>query len=239
MIGPAGGAGAKQNGTIMRAYEIIWRIAALRRGLLAAAVAASVALAAFGSAAEAALTPEDRADIARVEEYLNKIRTLRAGFIQTAPDGSVSEGELYLRRPGRLRFEYDPPSPLLVVADGIWLVLHDRKLEQVDRWPVYETPLGVLVAARIELQGGDVRVVDVERRPGILELQLVDTERPEEGSLTLVFSDDPLVLRQWYVTDAQGGVTTVAIADAEVNVGLDPELFVFNDPAPGSQHQNR
>ena len=82
-------------------------------------------------------------------------------------------------------------------------------------------------------------MVDVERRPGILELQLVDSEKPEEGSLTLVFSDDPLVLRQWYVTDAQGGVTTVSIADAEVNVSLDPELFVFNDPAPGSQLQNR
>ncbi|MDP6707969.1 MAG: outer membrane lipoprotein carrier protein LolA, partial [Alphaproteobacteria bacterium] len=114
------------------------------------AALALVALVAVGvpitSPAAKPLSQQDKADIALVTEYLNQVKSLEAEFIQAGPNGEFAKGRLFMQRPNRLRFEYDPPSPLLLVADGLWLILHDRELDQVDRWPVKDTPLGVLVA---------------------------------------------------------------------------------------------
>jgi outer membrane lipoprotein-sorting protein len=201
-----------------------------RRGLLRLAVGTAL-LPLVGTAAQAALTPADQADIARIEEYMNGIRSLSADFVQIGPNGELSRGKFYLRRPGRLRFEYDPPVPLLIVADGLWLVVYDKELEQVTRLPLYETPLGVLAAEKVSLSE-DVEVTRVDRQAGILRVQLIDRDRPDEGWLSLAFSEPPLELRQWHVRDAQGGVTNVALSDMRTGVKLDPKLFVFNDPAP-------
>lgn len=177
------------------------------------------------------LTERDRADIARIETYLNTIKSLRGRFLQVAPDGAVSEGKVWLRRPGRLRFEYDPPVPVLVVADGLFLVMHDRELGQVNRIPLGTTPLSVLLRDEIKLAGA-VTVKSVERQPGTLRVTVFDTDRPREGELTLVFSDLPLALRQWVVMDARGLATSVSLANVEFNLPLEGRLFVFTDPAP-------
>lgn len=180
-------------------------------------------------AAAPALTREQQAEVDRIEAYLNGIQSLAARFVQIGPNGELARGDLYMRRPGRLRFEYDPPTPILIVADGLWLVMHDKELGQVNRFPLYETPLGVLVAKTVDLQDG-VDVRRVEQRSGILRITVVDSDRPEEGSLTIAFSDQPLALRQWHVLDAQGGVTNVALDEVRINVPLKPELFTFVDP---------
>ena len=206
-------------------------------GLAPVLVAACLLLAAANAVA---FTPdaEQQAEIGRVERYLNGIVTLRARFSQIAPDGEVAEGTFYLRRPGRLRFEYDPPYPVLVVADGVWLIYHDRELGQVNRWPVYATPLGVLVAEQIRLDG-DVRVSNMVRQPGVLELTLVQKDKPGQGSLTLIFSDRPLELRQWWLVDAQGEITAVALTSVEKDLEFDPKLFFFSDPKPFNADENR
>ncbi len=208
-------------------------------GLAPALVAACLALTAGGGVA-AAFTPDagQQAEIGRVERYLNSVVTLKARFSQIAPDGEVSEGTFFLRRPGRLRFEYDQPNPVLVVADGVWLIYHDRELGQVNRWPVYATPLGVLVAEQIRLDG-DMRVSNMVRQPGVLELTLVQKEKPGQGSLTLIFSDKPLELRQWWVVDVQGEVTAVALTSVEKDLKLDPKLFFFSDPRPAFLEEDR
>ena len=175
--------------------------------------------------------PEFARSITRVEQYLGAIETLSAKFVQIGPNGELASGRFYLRRPGRMRFEYDPPTPLLVVTDGIWLVLHDRELEQVDRFPLFKTPISVLVAEEIDLRE-KIKVTRIERQPGILRMRLVDANSPDEGWLSLAFSDPPMTLRNWHVKDAQGGVTNVALDDMQVNIPLDPELFVFTDPDP-------
>lgn len=177
--------------------------------------------------ASAALSERDRADIARVADYLQDIKSLSARFVQIGPNGELANGTLYLRRPGRLRFEYNPPTPLLVVADGTWLVLHDTELDQVNRWPVASTPLGVLVADRIDLEN-EVEVVRVARRPGVLSLTIVDRDAPDEGAIELVFSEPALSLRQWHVRDAQGGITNVSLSETRLNVELPPTLFFFD-----------
>lgn len=199
-----------------------------RRSLMRLTLGAGLWPLAAGTAL-ARLSDADRADIAKVEDYLNGITTASAKFTQIGPNGGLSRGTFYMRRPGRLRFEYDPPVPLLIVADGVWLVLYDRELKQVNRFPLYETPLGVLVADKIKLSG-DVQVTRVDRQGGILRVRMIDTNRPDEGWLSLAFSEPPLELRQWHVRDAQGGVTNIALSDLQTGVKLDPKLFVFIDP---------
>ncbi len=169
------------------------------------------------------LSPQDLADVARVEAYFNAITTMKARFTQVGPRGEIVEGWFYLNRPGRLRFEYDPPSPVLVVADGFRLIYYDKQLDQENAWPVAGTPLGPLLAREVTFDRK--AVIGVSRDPGVLRVTVVDPGKRDEGSMTLVFSDGPLELRQWTVVDVQGLSTIVALTNLEMKPVLDPDLF--------------
>ena len=197
-----------------------------------------LALPAAAEMANAKLSEADRQAVKQVQAYLLRITTLTAKFVQIDPNGALSRGDLYLRRPGRLRFEYAPPTPILVVADGVWLILFDKELQQANRWPVGDTPLGVLVAEEIDLLK-DLIVDRVERRAGSLKVRLRDPDRPDEGSLELVFATPALELRNWQATDAQGGITNVTLSEVQHDVTLDPKLFVFHDPDPDQDDPSR
>ena len=186
----------------------------------------------------AAPSAADLADIARVEEYLNSVTSLKAKFLQVGPDGALSEGQVWLRRPGRLRFEYSAPTPVLVVADGLFLVFADTELGQVDRIPLASTPIAVLVDEPVRLSGA-VIVSAVERDLGLLRVTLHDKARPREGRITLVFADGPLELRQWQVIDARDQITSVSLSEVETNLALESGLFVVADPAPGDARRRR
>lgn len=198
-----------------------------RRRILAGL--AALAIAAAAPVASAALSGADMRDLARISNYLNGLSTLEGNFVQVGPDGTLSEGRFYMRRPGRLRFEYRPPNPALVVADGTWVGVYDKRLNTLDRYPLSETPLGILLKKRIDLRKEGV-VQSIERGDGLLRVKAIDPKNPERGSLTLIFADNPLELRQWVVVDAQGLVTTVALSEVRTNVKLDPELFFIEDP---------
>jgi outer membrane lipoprotein-sorting protein len=177
----------------------------------------------------AAPSAADAADLARIEAYLNSIHTLKAHFVQVAPNGSISEGTAWLDRPGRMRFQYNPPSPLLLVAGHGQVVFHDASLDQTTTIPLGATPLGILLAEHISLRGA-VRVVDLRRLPGEIAVTLVRSARPADGSLTLVFTETPLALQQWTVVDAQGQSTTVTLTNIELGGSFDQSLFQFVDP---------
>jgi outer membrane lipoprotein-sorting protein len=201
------------------------------------AVVTAVFLAALSPTGAAAATPvaidlgkAERADLARVEAYLNGVKTVRARFMQISSTGELAEGDFYLLRPGKMRVQYSPPVPILIVADGTWLIYYDRELEQVSYIPLDSTPAGILVADKISLLADDVTVTAFEHQAGMVRITLVRTDSPEEGSLTLVFSDQPLTLRKWTVVDAQGVVTNVSLIDAHFDVPLDPNLFRFKNP---------
>ncbi len=200
--------------------------------LITAAVAATLA-----APARAELAAPDKADVARAEQYLNGITTMKARFIQIGPKGEIAEGLFYLARPGKLRFEYDPPAPALVVADGIRLVFYDRELDQVTAWPVGATPLAPLLARTVDFTANGF-AQSVARDPGVLRVTLIDPGRPREGSLTLVFQDKPLELRQWVVLDAQGLNTVVALSDTQINPPLEAGLFVFSDDTHSGMKRN-
>ena len=193
-----------------------------RRALLAGALLAPWR-------ARAALPAQDQADIARVETYLNSIHTLKARFEQIAPDGSPSGGTVWLQRPGKMRFQYDPPSPFLLVAGYGLLVFHDSQLGQTSNIPLGRTPLGLLLQDNLKLSGA-VTVTQLERYPAQLQLTLLRTETPAEGSLTLVFADSPLALRSWIVLDAQRRETRVSLYDVQLGGSFDQSLFTYIDP---------
>ena len=183
----------------------------------------------------ATLTDQDRADVARIETYLNSFRTMSGRFLQVGADGLSSEGKVWLSRPGRMRFEYDPPVPILVVGDGTFVIFHDKELGQIDRIPLGATPLAFILRDEVKLSGSaadKVAVDKVERQRGLLRVTLLDTARPKEGRLTLTFSDGPLTLRQWQVIDAQGKATNITLNDMALNETLPGRLFVFIDPTP-------
>jgi outer membrane lipoprotein-sorting protein len=169
------------------------------------------------------------ADLARLETYLNELTTLRSDFIQINPDGARVTGELYYQRPDKMRLDYDPPTEILIISDGWWLIYYDRKLEQVSHLTIDSTPLGFLLSDHIRLSG-DVTVTDVVRENGEMRVTLVQTDEPNEGSLELTFSEDPLELRRWALFDAQGQATYVVLDALETDVPLDRELFRFRNP---------
>lgn len=188
-----------------------------------------LALGAPAPAQTVALSARDRADLGRIEAYLNSVHTLKAQFLQVAPNGAVSRGIAWLDRPGKMRFQYDPPSPLLLVAGHGLVVFHDNQLNQTSNIPLSRTPLGILLADRITLSG-DVTVTAFQRPPGQVQVTLVRTASPNEGSLTLSFNDNPLVLRQWTVLDAQRQETRVTLYNVELGGHFDSKLFEFVDP---------
>lgn len=174
-------------------------------------------------------TAQDRADLARIEAYLNNLRTLKAHFLQVAPDGGISEGTAWLERPGRMRFQYDPPAPFLLVAAHGLLVFHDSKLNQTSNVLLSQTPLGILLADKVTLSG-NVTVTGMQREPGQIQVSLVRTASPSDGTITLIFADNPLALRQWTVLDAQGKVTRVTLYNVELGGSFDPALFEVATP---------
>jgi outer membrane lipoprotein-sorting protein len=175
------------------------------------------------------LTPADQADVARIEDYLNGIRTLRSRFFQVAPSGAQAEGSLFIARPGKLRIAYDPPVPILIVAHDRTVGYYDRELKQAQYFGSDQTPAAVLLREKIRLAGDDLAIARFERSPGALRITLVQAADPGQGSLALVFSDRPLALRKWYVTDAQGATTEVALLAPEFGVALEPKIFLFDE----------
>ncbi len=185
--------------------------------------------AALAQAPAAALSAQDRADVARIEAYLNSVRTLHARFTQVAPNGSISQGQAWLVRPGRMRFQYDPPAPFLLVGGHGLLVFHDSQLQQTSTVPLESTPLGLLLQDHLRLSG-DITIVSFQRTPGQISVGVVRTRSPQDGVLTLVFSTDPLALQAWTVLDAQRHLTRVALSDVKLGDSYPDSLFEFVDP---------
>lgn len=176
------------------------------------------------------LSAEDTTDVARAEQYLNSIHSVVARFMQVASDGGAVQGSFYLERPGKMRIQYDQPYPLLMVASGIYLTVYDPELKQTTYLPISSTPAYFLV--KDKLTPDDVTVTKVERGKDSLRISLHEAGHPDQGRLTLVFSDNPLQLRKWTVIDRDGKQIDVALLDALFNTQLDPDVFKFVDPSP-------
>ena len=175
------------------------------------------------------LTPNDKILLGNIENYLSSIHTISAEFLQASPNGDMASGKFYLERPGKLRLEYAPPTPVLMVTDGSTIIYYDKELDQISRIPMDSTLVGFLAQERVKFDKA-VIVTGFENVDGILRVSLVQQDRPKDGTLTLEFSDRPLMLHNMIVTDNSGQKTAVGLNKTRFNVTLDNALFVFKDP---------
>jgi outer membrane lipoprotein-sorting protein len=172
-----------------------------------------------------AFDAKQRILVDRISNYLSNVRALTGDFVQVGPDGGKTDGEFYLQKPGRVRFDYNPPSPIELIADGSSVVVRDRRLATQDLYPLSQTPLRFLLADQIDLLR-DTNVIavyadDVFATVVIEERQIIGgTHR-----LMLMFSAKDYQLKQWTVTDPQGYDTTVAISNLDSKSRPDASLF--------------
>ncbi len=201
------------------------------RTLFGAVLAGAIILfaqAAAPAAEKAVLSPDDSAAVRRAVRYLNNITTFKARFIQVSSNGTYAEGEVIVKRPGKLRIDYDPPHPVLMIANGLTFLFYDRELKQASFLPLWETPLWFLIREEIVFSE-KIRVIKVEQDRATLRIVLVDDGLPDAGEITLVFSDKPLVLKKWEIVDAQGTITQVSLVNPNFGVKIDPKTFDYRD----------
>ena len=173
------------------------------------------------------LSKQGTTDLMRVQKHLNSSKTFKARFLQVSSNGEYAEGQIFLQRPGRLRLIYDDPNPLLVVADGKHISFIDRNIDTATTLYLSMTPADLMLRESIGFFGNDVIVTSVNRTPGVIRIGLINTAEPDAGSIELVFSDRPMELRKWTVTDAQGIKTTVSLLGPTFDVPLNPNLFKY------------
>ncbi len=200
------------------------------RTLIAALLLSLTALLGSGSAnAQGQSAPV----VAEVESYFNSIRTLKARFVQSNPNGSVVQGTLYIRRPGRMRFEYDAPSQLKIVADGYQVTMWDIATKDFGQWPIGWTAASFLVKEPLSLTG-DLQVDKIERSNGMLQLTMSQARKPQEGKVVVRLDENPMVLRGWTIIDNRGNHVNVSLVDVQSGLQLADSLFKFDGPDPGA-----
>ena len=201
----------------------------MRRFALCLAAGLSIAL--LGGAGQPvpqrmyqAYNDQQKADLDKVSAYLNSFQSLKASFVQIGPEGGMDQGELSIQKPGRIRFEYRPPSPILIVATDGSVYVRNSRLNTRDQYDLSDTPLGLLLNARVDLKTNKA-VIGVAEQNGAIVVRARTSANRNDSNITLVFSTPGIELRQWTVRDDQGGNTTVALQNLQLNPQLDTALF--------------
>jgi outer membrane lipoprotein-sorting protein len=189
--------------------------------------------AALAAPAPAVLSAQDTLELQRIAAYLNGIRTMTARFQQIANNGGLSTGQVWVARPGRMRFEYEPPNAITLLADATNVYYWDKQLNQISKYDLRSTPAWFFLRDPISF-GADVIVTRFEHAGAVARVTVVETEQPDAGSLTLVLSENPLTLRQWTVVDQQAKTTTVTLSGLQFGMALDPKLFQYQYLFTGS-----
>ncbi|PJE36059.1 cell envelope biogenesis protein LolA [Pseudooceanicola lipolyticus] len=190
----------------------------MKRILTALAMALAVA---FPVSAPA----QDTLPLGDISAYLNGIETAESSFTQFNEDGSRSTGTLYIKRPGRMRFEYDPPNSGVVIAGSGTVIVHDTKSNQPpETYPLKRTPLSIILASEVDLDRANM-VVGHSTEGDLTVVRAQDPDNPEYGHIDLTFSADPVALRQWIITNEQGARTAVVLDGLTTGAALSNDLF--------------
>jgi outer membrane lipoprotein-sorting protein len=207
------------------------------RGLkLAAAGLMLVALTSLGvldSTAVAAradeLSEEQRSAIQKITGYFNGMRTLQGEFMQVGPKGHISTGVFHISKPGRMRFQYAPPNPFVVVADGTWVTIKNNSKDTADQYPLSATPLRLVLAEEVDLLS-EAKILSVEQVDGMTTVTLEDKDQLVPGHLVLIFDEQREELQQWIIVDGQGRRTTISLTEMVAGIDPDPGLFQLDLP---------
>ena len=196
-----------------------------RRALLTAAAAAIVLVA----PAFAALNQQQQADLKRITDHWNAIKTVQGVFSQVDSRGGQATGAFYIRKPGRFRFDYNAPDELTLIADGQTVAVEDKKLETQDRYPLVETPLSMLVDENVTLNRPDIEILDVARKQGAIVTHLKSLKEDAQGELLIAFNEADLSLLYWVVRDPQGLQVTVRVSDVKLGENIAASRFFIRE----------
>jgi outer membrane lipoprotein-sorting protein len=189
------------------------------------AVAISMSFAQAAKPVSIRLDDSQKQLVQRVNEYFNSFQTLKGTFTQVSPRGNSAKGLIFISKPGKLRFDYAPPSPLLIASDGTWLTIKNKKKEKGDQVPLSSTPLRLIVSPKLNLFN-DTAILGAVSEGGFTTLTIADKkENINAGAMVLVFDETQNVLQQWIIVDGKGQRTTVQLENLQLNVALDPKLF--------------
>jgi outer membrane lipoprotein-sorting protein len=193
--------------------------------ILAVALATAPQAFAGTKIAAIALSAEQQQSINKISAYINSFQSLKSNFTQISPRGQSSQGILLISKPGKLRFEYAPPNPLLIVSDGKWLTIKNRVKEKGDQFPLSATPLRLVVSPKIDLLA-ETNVIGFESKDGMTSVSLADRKDSLGGYIVLMFDEQQNRLHQWVIVDGKGRRTTVQLANIETGGKFDPKLFI-------------
>lgn len=201
-------------------------LAALAAAILVAPAMNSLPGMTGGSAyANAQLTEVDKAALGQLNDYLNQIRNMSGEFIQTSPRGQVANGIFYIAKPGKMRFEYAPPSPLLVVSDGNWVTVKNTQRKSDDQYPLSTTPLKLVLAEQVNLFDQAI-ILNVEHTETLSAITMQEKDQLVAGQLTMVFDRANNELVQWIIVDGKGQRTSVELSNIDKTAEPNPKLFV-------------
>jgi outer membrane lipoprotein-sorting protein len=180
-------------------------------------------------AAAMAQTVDEQKAVLSAEAHLESIRTLQADFIQHAQNGATAEGRLLMARPGLIRFQYAPPAKILLISDGSLVSFVDYEVGQLTQWPLSDTPISYLVSDELDLLA-ETLIDEVEVDPGFIRFRLRNRDDPDQGWIKFHFSDGPVRLLGWQLSDAQDQTTTVALTNLVLNAEIGENAFRFETP---------
>ncbi len=190
--------------------------------------------------APSAMTAEARGvAIAKVEAYLSDITSVVSDFTQIAADGTKGTGKFFMKRPGKMRWQYNPPTPLLLVSDGKTVTYYDPGVDQVTYVGVDDTLVAFLAKRFIKLDSESTEITAFSIDKGIISATIRQRKKPSDGTMTLEFSEKPLELKRILTVDAAGNATSVTLENPQFGPVLEDKLFIFNDPRPVNRKRNK
>lgn len=184
-----------------------------------------------------AVFAQSASELTKIEDYLNNIKTLEANFVQMASNGMTSEGRLYIKKPSKIRMEYAPPTSVLIVGNGKYVVFNDQELDQITNIDYEDIPATMILANDIKLNGKDFKVTDFYKDAGMMSITLEHAKSAELGPVTLVFSMKPFELKQWKVIDPQSVEVTLSLYDVSKDKELGDNLFQFKKQRSRKRHR--
>ncbi len=180
----------------------------------------------FFSASAQAQSAEN---IKKIETYLNNMQSMEAEFVQMSSNGGTAEGRLFIEKPNKIRMEYAAPTNVLIVGDGNYIVYNDTDLDQVTHIDYEDIPATLILAKDIKIDGKKIKVADFYQDSGTTSITLDYAEKGDLGPITLVFSNNPMELKQWKIVDPQSVEVTVSLYNIKKDGALDEKLFKFKD----------
>ena len=179
------------------------------------------------------------ADLNKIENYLNAMTSMEAGFVQMASNGATSEGKLNISKPSKIRMEYAPPTDVLIVGNGDEIIFHDKELDQITNIDYDDVPGTKILTNSIKIDNKLLKVTDFYKDAGSTTITLEYAKDKEMGPITLVFSNNPFELKQWKIIDPQSVEVTLSLYDVTTNAPLDENLFSYKMKARKNSKRRR